>query len=111
MTGLSLTRLSFFSALVATLAGCSNETEPTQGSTSSTEPTQSNTNTVDQNPEVDKDPTPQDDDGRRSTRNAAGAMMDRSADRILPDALRATRAKDLSPTGSARPDDSYTGLE
>ncbi|RWO21956.1 hypothetical protein [Mesorhizobium sp.] len=60
MTGLSLTSLSFLSALVAALAlaGCSNEAEPTQGSTSSTEPTQSNTNTVDQNPEVDKDPTP-----------------------------------------------------
>ncbi|MER8435886.1 hypothetical protein NKH36_06085 [Mesorhizobium sp. M1312] len=60
MTRLSLTRLSFLSALVAALAlaGCSNEAEPTQDSTSSTEPTQSNTNTVDQNPEVDKDPTP-----------------------------------------------------
>ncbi|UVC14273.1 hypothetical protein [Mesorhizobium onobrychidis] len=56
MTRLSLTSLSFLAALA--LAGCSNETEPTQGSTSSTEPTQSNTNTVDQNPEVDKDPTP-----------------------------------------------------
>lgn len=60
MTGLSMTRLSYLSALVAALAlaGCSNEPEPTQGGTGGTEPTQSNTNTVDQNPEVDKDPRP-----------------------------------------------------
>jgi hypothetical protein len=55
-----MTRLSFLSAFVAalTLAACSNEAEPTQGGTGGTEPTQSNTNTVDQNPEVDKDPRP-----------------------------------------------------
>lgn len=58
MMRLSMTRLPFLSALVAALAlaSCSNEAGPIQGNT--TEPTQSNTNTVDPNPEVDKDPRP-----------------------------------------------------
>ncbi|MER8827687.1 hypothetical protein NKH73_06495 [Mesorhizobium sp. M0938] len=65
MTKLRLTRLSFLSVLLAAfaLAGCSNEAEPIQGSTSSSEPTQSNTNTVEQSPEVDKDPTPKSSTG------------------------------------------------